>query len=143
MAEPFCPNIRRLLFEQAQALQISSYAQGTVVTIEGPRFSTRAESNLFSSWHADVINMSTVPEVVLAREAGMHYAAVAIVTDYDCWKVHEKAVDISSVFAEFKKNVEKVKQLLIQSIGNIEEDHSCSCQTDITSAVIETLERKH
>lgn len=136
MAEPFCPNMRKLLYAQATALGISCHEKGTVVTIEGPRFSTRAESKLFRSWHADVINMSTVPEVVLARESGMHYASIAIVTDYDCWKVHEKAVDIASVFAEFKKNVEKVKTLLLQSIAQVTAYDSCSCTKDIASAVI-------
>ncbi|MEK6903676.1 MAG: S-methyl-5'-thioadenosine phosphorylase [Nanoarchaeota archaeon] len=136
MAEPFCPILRKLLFEQAKALKIACHEKGTVVTIEGPRFSTRAESNVFRSWNADVINMSTVPEVMLAREAGIHYASIAIVTDYDCWKAHEKAVDIGSVLAEFKKNVEKVKMLIMETIPQITTNNSCSCAEDIKTAVM-------
>src|SRR5574341_2135850 len=90
MAEPFCHNIRKNILEQAKKLSVRCHEKGTVITIEGPRFSTRAESHLFRQWGADVVNMTTIPEVVLAREAGIHYAAIAIATDYDCWKTNEK-----------------------------------------------------
>ncbi|NOX25185.1 MAG: MTAP family purine nucleoside phosphorylase, partial [Deltaproteobacteria bacterium] len=85
MSEPFCPNLRKLLAKHAKSLNIPYHIDKTVITIEGPRFSTRAESHMFRSWQADVINMSTVPEVNLAREQKMHYATAAMSTDYDCW----------------------------------------------------------
>lgn len=94
---------------------------GTIVTVEGPRFSSRAESFMFRSWKADVINMTTVPEVILAKELGMSYAAIAMVTDYDCWKDDTEAVDAQHVLKVMSQNVEKVRRLFVQvvkSIGN-------------------------
>uniref|UniRef100_A0A3Q3IFB7 S-methyl-5'-thioadenosine phosphorylase n=1 Tax=Monopterus albus TaxID=43700 RepID=A0A3Q3IFB7_MONAL len=91
MAEPFCNRTREVLVEVAQSLGIKCHVRGTMLTIEGPRFSSRAESLMFRQWGADVINMSTVPEVVLAKEAGLCYASIAMATDYDCWKEHEEA----------------------------------------------------
>ncbi|XP_042572220.1 S-methyl-5'-thioadenosine phosphorylase [Cyprinus carpio] len=92
MAEPFCNRTREVLMEVAQGLGVKCHTRGTMVTIEGPRFSSRAESLMFRQWGADVINMTTVPEVVLAKEAGLCYASIAMATDYDCWKEHEEAV---------------------------------------------------
>lgn len=81
-----------------------------MITIEGPRFSSRAESHMFRSWGADVINMTTVPEVILAKEAGMSYASIAMATDYDCWKEHEEAVSktffpLGPVLRDLDKNL--------------------------------------
>ncbi|XP_014065091.1 S-methyl-5'-thioadenosine phosphorylase isoform X1 [Salmo salar] len=92
MAEPFCTRTREVLLEVARGLGVKCHPQGTVLTIEGPRFSSRAESLMFRQWGADVINMTSVPEVVLAKEAGLCYASIAMATDYDCWKEHEEAV---------------------------------------------------
>jgi 5'-methylthioadenosine phosphorylase len=136
MAEPFCQNLRKLLFDEAKRLKMKCHEKGTMVTIEGPRFSSRAESHMFRQWGGDVINMSTVPEVVLAREAGIHYAAIAMSTDYDCWKEHEEGVDISIVLKTFKENAEKVKKLIIEVIPKIKEYESCRCKEDIKGAVI-------
>lgn len=82
----------QVLVEVAQTLGIKCHVRGTMLTIEGPRFSSRSESLMFRQWGADVINMTTVPEVVLAKEAGLCYASIAMATDYDCWKEHEEAV---------------------------------------------------
>jgi len=136
MAEPFCHNVRDCILEQAKELNFRCHGRGTVITIEGPRFSTRAESHLFRQWNADVVNMTTFPEVSLAREAGLHYASIAIVTDYDCWKKNEKAVGMSTVLESFKRNAEKVKQLIISTIPLLREYKSCSCTTDIHSAIV-------
>jgi len=136
MAEPFCPNLRRLLYEEARKLGFRCHEKGTVVTIEGPRFSSRAESLMFRQWGGDVINMTTVPEVVLAREAGLHYAAVAMPTDYDCWKPAEAAVDISMVLETFRRNVEKVQRLLLAVIPKIRDYDDCPCTRDIKSAIV-------
>lgn len=92
MAEPFCPNLRALYAETAKALGIKYHENKTVITIEGPRFSTKAESHMFRGFGADIINMSTVPEVNLAREMKIHYASVAMSTDYDCWHEEEEPV---------------------------------------------------
>lgn len=134
MAEPFCANLRKLLGETADELELSNHKKGTVVTIEGPRFSTKAESNLFRQWNADVINMSTVPEVVLAREAGICYASIAMSTDWDCWK--DSQVTINEVLTVFKQNAEKVKQLIIKTIPKIKDNPDCKCRQDIKTSII-------
>ncbi len=136
MAEPFCPNLRKLLFDQAKTLGYRCHEKGTAVTIEGPRFSTRAESLMFRLWGGDVINMTTVPEVVLAREAGLHYAVVAMPTDYDCWKPSEAAVDVSMVMKTFRENVDKVQKLLVETIPKVEDYDDCRCTKDIKNAVM-------
>jgi 5'-methylthioadenosine phosphorylase len=119
MADPFSPELRALLVETARALGIRHHARGTVVTIEGPRFSTRAESHMFRAWGADIINMSIAPECALANEAGLPYAAVAMSTDYDCWKEDEEPVTWDQIVAIFEQNVEKVVQLLVASIAKL------------------------
>ncbi|MEK6845853.1 MAG: S-methyl-5'-thioadenosine phosphorylase, partial [Nanoarchaeota archaeon] len=121
MAEPFCSKLRLLLDQSAHELGLPCHKEGTMITIEGPRFSTKAESKMFRSWGADVINMSTVPEVVLAREAGICYAAVAMSTDYDCWREAEEAVNIEQVLKVFKKNAETVIQLFLHTLPKIKE----------------------
>ncbi|MEM3542949.1 MAG: S-methyl-5'-thioadenosine phosphorylase [archaeon] len=136
MAEPFCKNLRKLLFEEARKLGYSCHEKGTVVTIEGPRFSSKAESKMFRAWGGEIINMTTVPEVVLAREAGLHYAAIGMVTDYDCWKEDEKHVDISLVLETFKKNSEKVQNLIVKTIPKIKEYSDCPCVSDIEKSFV-------
>lgn len=119
MAEPFNPDLRKILFDTATELELPVHESGTVVTIEGPRFSTKAESRMFRLWGADVINMSIAPEAALANEAGIPYAAVAMSTDYDCWKEDEVPVSWEEILAVFNANADKVKQLLINTIPRI------------------------
>jgi len=121
MAEPFCPNLRQLLAATATELGIEHHVNKTVITIEGPRFSTRAESHMFRSWQADVINMSTVPEVNLAREAGLHYAAAAMSTDYDCWHEEDEPVTFEMILATMKANADKVIRLFAAAIPKIDQ----------------------
>ena len=121
MAEPFCPNLRNLMVESATRLGISHHTQKTVVTIEGPRFSTRAESHMFRSWNADVINMSTVPEVNLAREQKIHYATTAMSTDYDCWHEDEAPVTWEMILETMKNNSDQVIRLFLDVIPRIKE----------------------
>ncbi|GAB1288628.1 S-methyl-5'-thioadenosine phosphorylase [Apodemus speciosus] len=119
MAEPFCPKTREVLIETAKRLGLRCHSKGTIVTIEGPRFSSRAESSIFRTWGADVVNMTTVPEVVLAKEAGICYASIAMATDYDCWKEHEEAVSVDGVLKTMKENANKAKSLLLTTIPQI------------------------
>jgi len=116
MAEPFDKTLREFLIINAQKLGFDFHPSGTVITIEGPRFSTRAESNMFRLWGADVINMSVAPECILANELKIPYATIALSTDYDCWKTDEKPVTWEEVLEVFKQNVEKVKMLLYHTI---------------------------
>ncbi|MBL7054318.1 S-methyl-5'-thioadenosine phosphorylase [Candidatus Woesearchaeota archaeon] len=119
MPEPFDEQLRNTLIETAKESGIKTHQKGTVITIEGPRFSTRAESKMFRIWGADVINMSIAPECILANEAGIPYAAIAMSTDYDCWKEDEKPVTWEEILEVFDKNVRKVTQLLINTIPKI------------------------
>jgi 5'-methylthioadenosine phosphorylase len=116
MADPFSAELRKLLYESASELGLKMHKSGTVVTIEGPRFSTRAESNMFRLWGADVINMSIAPECILANEAKIPYAAIALSTDYDCWKTDEAPVTWDEILKVFSMNVENVTTLLLKFI---------------------------
>lgn len=120
MAQPFNLELRKLLIDGAIKLKLTHHSSGTIVTIEGPRFSTKAESLMFRSWGADLINMSTVPEVVLSNELGIPYQSVAMVTDYDCWKEGEKSVTFGLILERMRDNSEKVKKLLLKVIQKIE-----------------------
>lgn len=95
------------------------HKSGTAVSIEGPRFSTKAESILFQSWNCDLVNMTLVPEVILAKEAGLLYASIAMATDYDAWRTGETAVCVEEVMKTFKQNVAKVTQLILAVVPNI------------------------
>jgi 5'-methylthioadenosine phosphorylase len=114
MANPFSEFLRNKAIKACKELEIKHHTKGTVITIEGPRFSTRAESNMFRQWGADVINMSIAPEAALAKEAGIEYAAIAMSTDYDCWKTDEEPVSWEDILKIFAKNSEKMKKLLIK-----------------------------
>jgi 5'-methylthioadenosine phosphorylase len=117
MAEPFDADLRNSIYENTKQLGLKAHADGTVITIEGPRFSTKAESKMFKAWGADVINMSTAPEAMLAVEAGIPYAAIAMSTDYDCWKEDEAPVSWEEILNVFNQNAEHVKTLLISTIS--------------------------
>jgi 5'-methylthioadenosine phosphorylase len=119
MAEPFDKELRNILINSCQELSLQHHNKGTVVTIEGPRFSTKAESKMFASWGADVINMSIAPECILANEIGTPYAAVAMATDYDCLFDDVPAVTWEEVLKVFKENVSKVVSLLTNAIPKI------------------------
>ena len=119
MARPFDENLRKKLYKNAVEENLPVHETGCVVTIEGPRFSTVAESRMFQLWGADVINMSTAPEAMLANEAGLPYAAVAMSTDYDCWKEDEAPVTWEEILAVFNTNADNVKNLLLKVIASI------------------------
>ncbi|MDD4734510.1 MAG: S-methyl-5'-thioadenosine phosphorylase [Kiritimatiellae bacterium] len=119
MADPFAAELRNTLVQACRELKVRHHERGTVVTIEGPRFSTRAESNMFRIWGADVVNMSIAPEAALANEAGIPYAAVAMATDYDCWKTDEAPVEWSEILRIFGQNVQNVTRLLRTVIPRI------------------------
>ena len=119
MSDPFSEEIKKALIETSKELGIKYHDKGTVITIEGPRFSTRAESKMFSAWGADVINMSIAPEAALANEAKIPYAAVAMATDYDCLFDDVEPVTMEAILKVFKENVGKVINLLVKTIPKI------------------------
>ena len=120
MAEPFNKELRQKLIDSAGKLNLPFHHKGTVITIEGPRFSTRAESNMFRLWGADIINMSVAPECILANELQIPYAAIALSTDYDCWKTDEESVTWEEVLKVFSQNVKNVILLLQQTIAGFQ-----------------------
>ncbi len=121
MAEPFSEELRQILISSCQKLNLKFHTKGTVVTIEGPRFSTRAESRMFRLFGADVINMSIAPEAILANEAGIPYAAIAMSTDYDSWK-QEDLVTWEEILKVFHDNVGKVTSVLTSTISELGKD---------------------
>ena len=131
MADPLCEKLRQVIIKTADGFSSKNHRQATVITIEGPRFYTRAESKMFRLWGADIINMSTVPEVVLAREAGICYATIAMSTDYDCWHETEEPVTWELIQKTMDKNAENVKQLLLAAIPRID-FVECSCKEAVT-----------
>lgn len=132
-ADPFCPELRRLIKEKCEELHIPMKGNGTYICIEGPRYSTRAESKMFRQF-ADVIGMTLVPEVVLAREKEICYSSTAMITDYDVWA--EEPVDTEEVLQVMKKNQEKIKSLLSEVIPAIPEERSCECGEAMENAGI-------
>lgn len=119
MADPFDSKLRKILLEAGRGLNYAIHDKGTVVTIEGPRFSTRAESNMFRIIGADVINMTLAIDAILANEAQMPIAAVAMSTDYDCWKTDIAPVTAEEVFKTFAKNVGNIQNLLFSALDKI------------------------
>lgn len=118
MANPFNETLRKKLIESCEKLKFPVHKKGTVITIEGPRFSTKAESNLFRQWGANVINMSISPEAILANEAEVPYAVIGMSTDYDCWKDDEEPVTWTEIKYIMKENAEKVKKVLLETIDS-------------------------
>lgn len=134
VADPMCKELRLTLTKTAKELQIDAHDGGTYVCIEGPRFSTKAESKMFRAWGADVVGMTLVPECVLAREAEICYSTIATVTDYDVWK--DEPVSALTIAKTMKENVEKVKRIIMGAIPNIPEERECECKTALQKALI-------
>ncbi|MBN2331214.1 MAG: S-methyl-5'-thioadenosine phosphorylase [Candidatus Aenigmarchaeota archaeon] len=125
MADPFCPQLRSLACDEAKALGIRVHGKGTYVCVEGPRFSTRAESNLWRVMHADIVGMTLVPEAQLARELELCYLSISSVTDYDVWA--EKPVSAKDVLETMKRNTVTVQNMLKKIIPAIKAERDCRC----------------
>lgn len=141
LAEPFCPALSRLLSETSGQAGASVHHGGTCVVIEGPSFSTRAESFLYRSWGASVVGMTTVPEARLAREAEMCYATLAFVTDYDCWHHSEEPVTVEMVVANLQRSVEVAKTIVKAAVSHIPHQRDCACATALKDAIITSPEQ--
>ena len=133
LADPFCPELRKVLIESCEKLGITHHDKGTYLCIEGPRFSTRAESRMFRNF-AELIGMTGVPEAILAREKEICFAIIATITDYDVWS--EKPVDIEEVIRVMKESENKVKLLLKEAIKNIPEERNCFCKDALKNAKV-------
>ncbi len=135
MADPFCPELRQVIIDTARKLGITMHEKGTYICIEGPRFSTRAESWVWKNvFKADIIGMTLVPEVNLAREAEMCYATIAMITDYDVWA--ERPVTAEEVLRVMRENVEKAKKLVYELIPKIPEERKCECKDALKTALV-------
>jgi len=139
-ADPFCPVLRRVLVAAAREAGATVHDGGTYVVIEGPAFSTRAESQLYRSWGAHVIGMTALPEARLAREAEMCYATLAVVTDYDVWHAEEQAVSVELVVANLLKNVQVAKEVIKRAVALVPAERDCPCATALQNAIITSPE---
>ena len=119
MAQPVCARLTRAIGDAGEAVGVPVQRGGTYLVIEGPQFSTRAESELYRHWGMDVIGMTNMPEARLAREAELPYASIAMVTDYDCWHEGEASVDVPSVLRVMRENTDKAKALLARLAGDL------------------------
>ncbi|KAG5874051.1 hypothetical protein JTB14_034627 [Gonioctena quinquepunctata] len=122
MEPAYCERTRKTILQVAKELKVPVHESGTVVAVEGSRFSSKAESKVYRSWGCHVINMTAVPEVVLAKEAGICYVSIALATDYDCWRETGERVCVADVLKTFKDNVIKVTKLLTSSVPKIAQE---------------------
>lgn len=141
LAEPFCPDLSRLLHQTSRQAGATVHQGGTCVVIEGPSFSTRAESFLYRSWGASVVGMTAVPEARLAREAEICYATLAFVTDYDCWHHSEEPVTVEMVVANLRRSVEVAKSIVKAVVAQIPREQACACATALKDAIITSPEQ--
>ncbi len=150
-AEPVCRDLKELIAEVNKSAGVKMHNGGTYINMEGPAFSTKAESLLYKSWGADVIGMTNMPEARLSREAGICYATIAMVTDYDCWHTASgvESVSVDMVLGNLQKNAEAAKKMIFNIVKNMPVKRSCGCKEALRNAIItrketiskETLER--
>lgn len=136
LADPFCKDLSAALVNAARAENARVHAGGTYVCMEGPQFSTRAESHLYRSWNAHVIGMTNLQEAKLAREAEICFATVALATDYDCWNEHAGNVEIEHVLEVLKRNVELARRVIRRVAGEVTESRGCACAAALKDAII-------
>ena len=135
-AQPICPDLASLLHETAVETGITTHKGGTLVCIEGPAFSTRAESNLYRRWGMDIIGMTSLQEAKLSREAEICYAALALVTDYDCWHEDEFEVTVETVLQNLNKNISHAKRIIQTIVPKIPERRDCLCVMALEKAIM-------
>ncbi|MGB2651073.1 MAG: S-methyl-5'-thioadenosine phosphorylase [Candidatus Omnitrophota bacterium] len=150
-AEPVCIELKDLIYKTNKALDIKIHDGGTYINMEGPTFSTKAESYLYKSWGADVIGMTNIQEARLAREAGICYSTIAMITDYDCWYLSPEVetVSVDVIMENLNKNAENAKKILVDTIKNMPEERTCDCGEALRHAIVtskdavskETLEK--
>ena len=141
LADPICPTLADVLFEATKSVDVDAHAGGTYLCMEGPQFSTRAESQVYRQWGVDVIGMTNLQEARLAREAEICFATIAMVTDYDCWHVSEEAVTADAVMAVLGKNVETAQRVVRDALPRLADvTRSCACPEALDVALMGGLE---
>ncbi|HET7393021.1 MAG TPA: S-methyl-5'-thioadenosine phosphorylase [Candidatus Binatia bacterium] len=136
LADPFCKELSAELAKAATTAGATIHQSGTYLCMEGPQFSTRAESHLYRSWGADVIGMTNLQEAKLAREAEICFATLALATDYDCWNESAGDVEIDHVLAVLQQNVDLAKKTIREAIKNLAVARSCACASALKTAII-------
>jgi len=139
-ADPFCPDLRRTVVAATDETGVTVHNGGTYVVMEGPAFSTRAESHLYRSWGADVIGMTALPEAKLAREAEMCYAILACATDYDCWHDTHEDVTAEMIIGNLLKNVEVSRQAVRLALQRLPDERACACKDALKDALVTSLD---
>ncbi len=139
--EPFCPDLSALLYQAAKETGAKVHKGGTFVVIEGPSFSTKAESRIYRGWGVEIIGMTVLPEAKLAREAEICYAVLANVTDYDVWHVSEEPVSVEMLIDNLLKNAEMAKKIIKKVVPNIPEARTCFCPTALKNTIITSKDR--
>lgn len=139
--KPFCPNLSALLCQAAEDTGAKVHKGGTFVVMEGPAFSTKAESRIYRGWGVEIIGMTVLPEAKLAREAEICYAVLANVTDYDVWNVSEEPVSVEMLIDNLLKNAEMAKKIIKKAVPHIPEARTCPCPTALESAIITSKDR--
>lgn len=135
-ANPVCSRLRKSAVDAARKIGVVVHDGGTYVCIEGPMFSSRAESNIYRTWGVDVIGMTGLQEAKLAREAEICYTTIALSTDYDCWHVSEIPVDVATVVKTFKENVEKAKKVICEMLTTLIDCDDCPCKNALKGAIM-------
>ena len=135
-AEPFCPVLSQILLEAARETGASVHPKGTYVVMEGPAFSTKAESRLYRSWGADIIGMTALPEAKLAREAEICYAIIAGVTDYDSWQEQSEPLVVDVILNILRQNADTIKRIIRLAVNRIPEERRCDCATALKAAFV-------
>lgn len=136
VADPFCENLSNILESAVKKTEARFHRGGTYITIEGPRFSTKGESNLYRQWGIDIIGMTASPEAFLAREAEICYTTMAHVTDYDVWHVSEETVTVDMVIRTLSKNISLAQEAIKNMVAMIDETAECDCQNALQNAII-------
>jgi len=134
-AEPFCPVLSQILYQAAKETGASVHLRGTYVAMEGPAFSTRAESRLYRSWGADIIGMTALPEAKLAREAEICYSIIAGVTDYDSWQEQGEPFSVDGILDILRKNSATIKKIIKLAVARIPKKRNCECATALKNAI--------
>jgi 5'-methylthioadenosine phosphorylase len=135
-ADPVCGVVARALQQAASGTGATVHSGGTYLCIEGPQFSTRAESRLYRQWGIDVIGMTNLPEARLAREAELCYATLALATDYDCWHASAADVDIGTILAILQHNVQLAQEIITRTVPQLQGPRTCPCSTALQTAII-------
>jgi 5'-methylthioadenosine phosphorylase len=132
---PVCPTVVDVLAGACKEVGVRCHTGGTYLCMEGPAFSTKAESNVYRSWRMDLIGMTSLPEAKLAREAEICYATLAMVTDYDCWHPEHDAVTVSAILEYLRRNVENCQKILLKAIRSMPQQRNCKCATALAHAI--------